>query len=118
VTTFENADVPFSTDKDVHFCPGATGGAEWNSPAYDPRTNLILIGDVDWCTTVRLQTNQELLASPPGQVWMGERAFNPFNALGKQARADGYWSGWLHAVEADTGVWKWRLKSNTRSWAA
>ena len=33
VTTFENADVPFATDKDVHFCPGATGGAEWNSPA-------------------------------------------------------------------------------------
>jgi len=77
-----------------------------------PRTNLILIGDVDWCTTVRLQTNQELLASPPGQTWMGERAFNPFNALGKQARADGYWSGWLHAVDADTGVWKWRLRSN------
>ena len=43
---------------------------------------------------------------------MGERAFNPFNALGKQARADGYWSGWLHAVDADTGVWKWRLRSN------
>ena len=22
------------------------------------------------------------------------------------------WAGWLHAVDADTGVWKWRLKSN------
>ena len=26
------------------------GGAEWNGPAYDPRTNLILIGEFDWST--------------------------------------------------------------------
>lgn len=112
VTKIENVDVPFSTDKDVHFCPGTTGGDEWNSPAYDPQTNLILVGDVDWCTTVRLQTRQEILASPPGQPWMGESSLNPFNMFGKQARADGYWSGWLHAVDADTGIWKWRLKSD------
>ena len=37
---------------------------------------------------------------------------NPFNFFGKQSCADGYWSGWLHAVDADTDVWKWRLKSN------
>jgi outer membrane protein assembly factor BamB len=24
----------------------------------------------------------------------------------------GYWSGWVYAADADTGVWKWRLKSN------
>src|SRR5208282_822356 len=60
VTTIENVDQPFSTDKDVHFCPGAGGGEEWNSPAYDPRTNLLFTGDVDWCTTVKLQTRQEI----------------------------------------------------------
>jgi alcohol dehydrogenase (cytochrome c) len=27
-------------------------------------------------------------------------------------RADGIWAGWLPAVAADTGVRKWRLKSN------
>jgi alcohol dehydrogenase (cytochrome c) len=33
--------------------------------------------------------------------------------FGKQSRADGYWSGWLHALDADdTGVWKWRVKSD------
>jgi alcohol dehydrogenase (cytochrome c) len=63
VTTIDNVDEAFSTDKDVHFCPGAGGGEEWNSPAYDPRTNLILTGDVDWCTTVKLQTRQEIVAS-------------------------------------------------------
>ena len=37
VTRIENVEEPFSTEKDVHFCPGAGGGGEWNSPAYDPR---------------------------------------------------------------------------------
>ncbi|HEY6373388.1 MAG TPA: PQQ-binding-like beta-propeller repeat protein, partial [Candidatus Sulfotelmatobacter sp.] len=25
---------------------------------------------------------------------------------------DGVWAGWLYGTDADTGVWKWRLKSN------
>jgi glucose dehydrogenase len=37
VTRIENVEEPFSVDKDVHFCPGAGGGEEWNSPAYDLR---------------------------------------------------------------------------------
>jgi len=112
VTTIENVEEPFSTDKDVHFCPGAGGGEEWNSPAYDPRTNLIFTGDVDWCTTVRLQTREEIVASPLGQPWTAEKSINPFNEFGAFSRADDHWAGWLHAVDADTGVWKWRLKSN------
>ena len=62
VTRIENVEEPFSTEKDVHFCPGAAGGEEWNSPAYDPVTNLIFTGDVDWCTTVKLQTRDEVVA--------------------------------------------------------
>ncbi|HXZ14707.1 MAG TPA: PQQ-binding-like beta-propeller repeat protein [Roseiarcus sp.] len=112
VTKIENVDAPFSPDKEVHFCPGAVGGEEWNSPAYDPRNNLIFTGDVDWCTTVKLQTREEIVATAPGQPWFGEKSLNPFNLFGKQARADGHWGGWLHAVDADTGVWKWRLKTN------
>ena len=112
VTTIDNVDEPFSTDKDVHFCPGAGGGEEWNSPAYDPRTNLIFTGDVDWCTTVKLQTRQEMVASPLGQPWTAEKSLNPFNEFGAFSRSDGHWAGWLHAVDADTGVWKWRLKTN------
>ena len=34
---------------------------------------------------------------------------NPFGKLG---HADGNWAGWVYATDADTGVWKWRLKSN------
>ncbi len=112
VTTIENAEEPFSTEKDVHFCPGAGGGGEWNSPAYDPVTNLIFTGDVDWCTTVKLQTRDEVVSTSMGQPWTGEKSLNPFNVFGKFTRADGVWAGWLHAVDADSGVWKWRLKSN------
>jgi alcohol dehydrogenase (cytochrome c) len=112
VTRIENVEEPFAVDKDVHFCPGAVGGGEWNSPAYDPLTNFIFTGQVEWCTTVRLQTRDEVVVSPIGQPWTGEKSLNPFNVFGKFSRADGFWAGWLHAVDADTGVWKWRLKSN------
>ena len=112
VTRIENVEEPFAVDKDVHFCPGAAGGEEWNSPAYDPLTNLIFTGDVDWCTTVRLQTREEIAAAPLGQPWTGEKSFNPFNEFGEFTRADRVWAGWLYATDADTGVWKWRLKSN------
>jgi alcohol dehydrogenase (cytochrome c) len=112
VTTIENVEEPFSTEKDVHFCPGAGGGEEWNSPAYDPQSNLLFVGDVDWCTTVKLMTREEAVAVPTGQPWTAEKSLNPFNVFGKFTRADGVWAGWLHAVDADSGVWKWRLKSN------
>jgi glucose dehydrogenase len=48
VTRMENEDAPFAVGKPIHFCPGSTGGAEWNDPAYDPQLNLIFIGEVEW----------------------------------------------------------------------
>jgi hypothetical protein len=47
-----------------------------------------------------------------GQPWTGEKAFNPFNEFGEFSHTDRVWAGWLYATDADTGVWKWRLKSN------
>jgi alcohol dehydrogenase (cytochrome c) len=112
VTQVEDVVAPFSPGTGVHFCPGATGGAEWNSPAYDPRTNLIMIGEVDWCDTVTLQSIEKLRSIPIGQPWVGMAYLNPFNMFGKESRTDGHWAGWLYAADADTGVWKWRVKSN------
>jgi alcohol dehydrogenase (cytochrome c) len=112
VTKIENVEEPFAVDKDVHFCPGAAGGEEWNSPAYDRLTNLILTPDIEWCSTVRLQTREEIAAAPLGQPWTGERSLNPFDEFGEFTRADRVWAGWLYATDADTGVWKWRLQSN------
>jgi alcohol dehydrogenase (cytochrome c) len=111
VTKFENADAAFEVGKPVHFCPGSTGGAEWNGAAYDPQTNLILIGEVEWCTTVTLQTKQQLQETATGKPWSGEASWNPYNVWGKPDPF-GNWAGWVYAVDADTGAWKWRVKSN------
>lgn len=111
VTRIENASARFATNKAVHFCPGTVGGAEWNGPAYDPQTNLILIGEVDWCATVTLQKDQQLQKVKLGQPWSGMATLNPYHTYGTPD-SFGTWAGWLYAVDADTGVWKWRLKSN------
>jgi len=111
VTRIENADAPFAIDKAVHFCPGTVGGAEWNGPAYDPQTNLILIGEVDWCATVTLQNDEQIQEVKPGKPWSGMATINPYHTYGTPD-SFGNWAGWVHAIDADTGAWKWRLKSN------
>ena len=112
VTQVEDVAATFSPGKDVHFCPGAVGGAEWNSPAYDPQTNLILVGEVDWCDTATPKNLNELRSVGLGQPWAGMATWNPFWMFGREGRTEGHWAGWVYAVDADTGVWKWRLKSN------
>jgi alcohol dehydrogenase (cytochrome c) len=112
VTRVEDAAAAFSASTEVHFCPGAVGGAEWNSPAYVPQTNLILTGEVEWCDTVTPQGVDSLRSVAVGQPWAGMATWNPFNMFGKVARTEGHWAGWLYATDADTGVWKWRAKTN------
>lgn len=111
VTRIENADAPFVVGKSVHFCPGSVGGAEWNGPAYDPQTNLVLVGEVDWCSTVILQNDEDIEAVKPGQPWSGMATINPYHTYGTPDPF-GQWAGWIYAVDADSGAWKWRLKSN------
>ena len=110
-TTVENAEVPFSPDRAVHFCPGTVGGAEWNGPAYDPQTNLILIGEVDWCATVQIQKEQDIREVKLAAPWSGNATINPYHTYGTPD-SFGHWAGWVYAVDADTGAWKWRVKSN------
>lgn len=110
-TRIENTTATFSAAKSVHFCPGSTGGAEWNGAAYDPVTNLNYVGEVDWCTTVTLVSEQKLADVPVGQPWSGEASTNPFNTWGKPDPF-GQWGGWVTANDADTGQWRWRARSN------
>jgi alcohol dehydrogenase (cytochrome c) len=112
VTTIENDGSDFAIGQDVHFCPGPVGGNEWNTPGYDPATNLIVTGTVDWCDTVTIQDDRKLRSVAIGQPWTGMATLNPINMFGKESRTDGYWAGWVYATDADTGVWKWRVKSN------
>jgi alcohol dehydrogenase (cytochrome c) len=111
MTKVENADVEFAAGQPVHFCPGSIGGAEWNGPAYDPQNNLVMIGEVEWCTTVVLQTQKQIEATSPGKPWSGDASLNPFNIWGKQDPF-GDWAGWVYAVDADSGQWRWRAKTN------
>ena len=67
----ENEAAPFEVGKPVHFCPGSTGGAEWNGPGYDPQNNLIYVGEVDWCTTVTLEAAGEDRRHSPGHALVG-----------------------------------------------
>ena len=112
VTQVEDVTEAFVPGKAVRFCPGAVGGAEWNSPAYDPKTNLVLIGEVDWCDTVTPKDLNQLRKVERGQPWAGMATWNPFWMFGRMGGTEGHWAGWVYAVDADTGAWKWRLKSN------
>ena len=111
VTRIENITAPFTLRNPIHFCPGSVGGAEWNGPAYDPQTNLVLIGEVDWCVTVTLQNPEQIKDDAVGQLWTGNSTFDPYHAFGTPDPVKD-WAGWVYAVDADTGAWKWRLKSN------
>jgi alcohol dehydrogenase (cytochrome c) len=111
VTAVENADVLFSAEKSVHFCPGSVGGAEWNGPAYDPQNNLVLVGEVQWCTTVRIEPTRKIEGAANFTPWSGEDSINPFNMWG-QADPVFQWAGWLYAVDADSGQWRWRARTN------
>ncbi|UAJ10568.1 pyrroloquinoline quinone-dependent dehydrogenase [Glacieibacterium megasporae] len=111
VTTVENAEAPFEVGKNIHFCPGTNGGAEWNSPAFDPTTNLVIVGETDWCFSVKMQSEKEISSVKIGAPYTGNTSLNPYDAYGK-ADPYGHWAGWLYGIDADTGAWRWRVKSN------
>jgi alcohol dehydrogenase (cytochrome c) len=111
VTRIENTEETFSPDKAVHFCPGSLGGGEWNGPAFDPGSNILVVGEVDWCVTVRMQTDAQLRGTPAWAPWSGMATKNPYHMFGTPD-PHSQWGGWVYAVDADTGKWRWRAKSN------
>jgi alcohol dehydrogenase (cytochrome c) len=96
VTTRLNVDQPL-TREGVHACPGVLGGVQWSGPAWDPGTGLLFTPAVDWCSTYALSETVSLVA---GQ-----------NYLGGTVKFDDTSQGWLTAVDAATGVVKWRYRS-------
>ncbi|MGD9671525.1 MAG: pyrroloquinoline quinone-dependent dehydrogenase [Hyphomicrobiaceae bacterium] len=115
-TTMKNTDAPLEVGKPVYFCPGISGGAEWNGPSYNPENNLVYIGEMDWCTTVTRQSDETVKNWPAKLPWFGNSFVNPFDSLGKLDTA--HWGGWVYAIDADSGKWKWRVKTNYPIWAA
>jgi alcohol dehydrogenase (cytochrome c) len=111
VTKIDNADTPFEPGNAVHYCPGSAGGATWNGPAYDPQNNLVMVGEVQWCATVTVQPKEAVEKVVEGKPWSGMDTVNLVHIWGK---ADPLfdWAGWVYAVDAETGAWRWRVKSN------
>lgn len=93
------------TGEGTRFCPGSHGGADWNGPAYDPTDNLIFTGEVDWCTTVRSASADEIASAGVSQPWSGSS-----DAIGKQDDIQ-KWAGWITASDADSGKRRWQLKT-------
>jgi alcohol dehydrogenase (cytochrome c) len=104
VTRMLNTDAPM-TAEGTHFCPGTQGGAEWNSPAYDPSSNLVFTGEVDWCTTVKLAPIEDVAKATAGTAWSGAT-----EGFGKQDDVKN-WSGYFTATNADTGKRSWQFKA-------
>jgi alcohol dehydrogenase (cytochrome c) len=109
VTRIENADTPLS-QQPVHFCPGTQGGSEWNGPAFDPTSNLLYTGAVEWCTTVQLQSERKTRESALYKPWSAHQSLNPKEGFGK-LDPKSKWAGWVYATDADTGKVAWKFKT-------
>ena len=105
VATRLNENVPLSRDALTRFCPGITGGVEWNGAAYSPLTNLIYVGAVDRCISVQLRKDT-ITVPATGRQWMGEvipggRIIDPPDSS----------RGWVTAVDAESGRVSWKLQT-------
>jgi alcohol dehydrogenase (cytochrome c) len=102
VTTIEN-EGKLPTAEGVHFCPGIVGGTEWNGPALDPERKLIFVGAVDWCSTIKTEPpNYHVADVNWGGSWV----------------SDAHQSGWITAIDQDTGAVKWRFETGSPFMAA
>ncbi len=96
VTTIESpARNPHQTS--VHVCPGAGGGVLWNGPAYDAPRRSLFVGAVDWCGRYTVA---------PMAYKTGELYFAGHFDIDPSA------SGWLTAIDSDTGTVKWRFHAD------
>ncbi len=94
VTTQFKQDAAPTKEGSKH-CPGNIGGVEWNGPAYDVALHQLTVGAVDWCF-ISTKTGPDYVR---GQLRFG----------GKTAPVPGEKAtGWITAVDAETGAVKWK----------
>ena len=105
VTRRENTSAPI-TIEGTRACPGVTGGVEWNGPAYNPRLNALFVPAVDWCAVFKRAEELEYIQ---GRLYLGGQFI-----LDDMTDARGV----LTALDASTGVTRWRYDSETPMVAA
>jgi alcohol dehydrogenase (cytochrome c) len=96
VTTIKDVDKPV-TPEGTSVCPGVLGGVEWNGPAFNPTSNLLYVGAVDWCTTFY---SAESVRYIPGKIYFGGTI--QFSDTSQ---------GWITAIDASSGRIRWRYRS-------
>jgi PQQ-dependent dehydrogenase (methanol/ethanol family) len=96
VTTVMNIpDKP--TREGMRMCPGYAGGVEWNGPALDTQNNALIVGAVDVCFIVTL----------------GETKYTAGAAeFGGTVAPDGPATGWVTALDAETGAVRWKYHAD------
>jgi alcohol dehydrogenase (cytochrome c) len=99
ITTISNIEAPLSPEG-TRFCPGTAGGVEWNGPAFSPATNLLYVNAVDRCSTVKSDPDYDGKKNMLGSA----------NAFGDK---DPEGTGWVTAVDADSGAVRWKFKAST-----
>jgi alcohol dehydrogenase (cytochrome c) len=103
VTTIDNVDAPL-TAEGTRFCPGTQGGVNWYGPAYSPQQNALYVNSIDWCTVIKLADPQSL-EHKFGAPFIGSS--NNFGDSDPNSR-----TGWLNAVDADTGKVLWKYHAS------
>jgi alcohol dehydrogenase (cytochrome c) len=103
VTTIDNVDAPL-TAAGTRFCPGTQGGVNWNGPAYSALDNALYVNSIDWCTTIT-RGGPESVEHKYGAPFLGSS-----NAFGDSPMNER--SGWLYAVDADSGNVMWKYHSS------
>ena len=109
-TTQLNSEAPLSGTP-IHVCPGILGGDEWNSAAYNPKLNLLVVPAVDkWCSMIKKDKEPPSVEKAnAGEVryfggpFSGPKDRDPFS----DAR------GRLTGFNASTGKERWRYESPT-----
>jgi alcohol dehydrogenase (cytochrome c) len=103
VTTIKNTDAPI-TPAGTRFCPGTQGGVNWYGPAFSPARNAIYVNSIDWCTVIK-RGGPDSLVHTPGKPFLGSS--NMFGDSDPKNK-----TGWLTAIDADTGKVLWKYHSS------
>ena len=88
-------------------CPSGTGGTNWHSPSYSPRTRLFYFFSYEQCD---MFMSDEKLEPPyrPGRLFIGS-AFFPMPAEKTETA--------VRAVDPKTGTVRWTFKQFADAWA-
>ncbi len=114
-TTIANAAAPI-TPAGTHYCPGVTGGSEWNGAAWNPQTRLVYVNSVDWCVTVKLTKLASIKnITAAAKAESGAAAFGGGIPV-PDPIAKAY--GWTTAIDPSTGRARWHIKMATPMVAA